>query len=125
MKQILERRLEVNAAKKKKKSKTSKKRETLFRAMSPAPVCGTGGKPSTWFPPGELVEQSSFLFFVLLFCFFFVSLLFPIIFLFWLLLSSLSALLPFFTLILLHVSYMLNLAYLCLFKLQIIFQNFD
>merc|ERR1711966_402568 len=85
--------IELN--KRKKKIIFTKKRETLFRAMSAAPVCGTGGKPSTWFPPGELVEQSFFLSFVLLFSFFFVSLLFPIIFLFWVLLSSLSALLPF------------------------------
>merc|ERR1711966_503853 len=63
--------------------------------ISTAPVCGTGGKPSTWFPPGGLVEQSLFLLFVLLFCFFFVSLLSFFIFLFWLLLSLLSTLLSF------------------------------
>ena len=28
------------------------------RAYAPAPVlCAAGGKPSTWLPPGELVEQ--------------------------------------------------------------------
>ena len=87
--------------------------------------CGTGGKLSTWFSPGGLVEQSFFLLFVLLFCFFFVSLLSPIIFLFWLLLSFLSALLSFFTSILLCVLYMLNLAYHhFLFRLQIIFSKF-
>ena len=41
-------------------------------------TCGTGGKPSTWFPPGGL-EQSFFLLFLLLFCFLFVSLLFLVI----------------------------------------------
>ena len=27
------------------------------RQITPAPVCAAGGKPSTWLPPGELVEQ--------------------------------------------------------------------
>merc|ERR1711966_95495 len=109
----------------KKKLNVPKKRETLFKAMYSAPVCGTGGKPSTWFPPGGLVEQSFFLLFVLVFCFFFVSLLSPIIFLCWLLLSFLSALLSFFTFILLCVLYILNLAYhIFLLRLLIIFSKF-
>ena len=27
------------------------------RGVVPAGVCSTGGKPSTWLPPGRLVEQ--------------------------------------------------------------------
>ena len=124
MQNILKKILELNSTNEK-KIIFIKKRETLFKAMYAAPVCGTGGKPSTWFPPGGLVEQSFFLLFVLVFCFFFVSLLSPIIFLFWLLLSFLSALLSFFTSILLCVLYMLNLAYHhFLFRLQIIFSKF-
>ena len=31
----------------------------MARQIAPAPVCATGGKPSTWLPPGGLVEQAA------------------------------------------------------------------
>ena len=35
-----------------------KTRQRLTPAIAPAAVWKAGGKPSTWFPPGGLVEQS-------------------------------------------------------------------
>ena len=36
-----------------------KSRWLNYPAIDTEPVCQTGGKPSTWFPPGGLVEQST------------------------------------------------------------------
>ena len=36
-----------------------KMRETRLCTTADAPVFTTGGKPSTWFPPGRLVKQKA------------------------------------------------------------------